>query len=396
MRNLWALLILILFGVLALYFLAPDFVEVPLQKLSGLETDKGAALELNAKGVQELAGGKEGEAVATLREAHRVTPADPVIRRNLSVALARFAMSPEHSGEQSLEILQESLDLWPSNPEGLDGMSTVHFRNARYGEALDYASRLQLVLPDRPDLDAYVKHLKERASRVEGMVSEEGDRFRLLYSGKRKLEYEGEILGVLQTEMDALTVALGIFPEDPVDVLIMTGDLGERSDPLDPLVDGLYDGQIRLYVEDGIDDREQLISTVRHEMVHALLHEAAGRLPGWVHEGLAQKVGEDPSEEVIDSARRYVARALKKGYNVNLDSLDASFITMEREERARAYATSLLFMDWMVNRFGESFIPRFVSEISTGRESSLAVQNVAGTPFEQIQVSFKQYLTGES
>ena len=196
--------------------------------------------------------------------------------------------------------------------------------------------------------------------------------------------------------MDALTVALGIFPEDPVDVLIMTGDLGERSDPLDPLVDGLYDGQIRLYVEDGIDDREQLISTVRHEMVHALLHEAAGRLPGWVHEGLAQKVGEDPSEEVIDSARRYVARALKKGYNVNLDSLDASFITMEREERARAYATSLLFMDWMVNRFGESFIPRFVSEISTGRESSLAVQNVAGTPFEQIQVSFKQYLTGES
>jgi hypothetical protein len=393
MRNLWTLVILLLFGVIALYLMGPGLVEAPLKRLSGPDADVEAALELNARGVQELAGGREREAVSTLRKAFRVMPGDPVIRRNLSVALSRYAMEDDHSETESLEILKESLDLWPSNPEGLDGMSTVHFRGARYADALDYASRLQGILPDRPDLDAYVQHLKERVSRAEGMVSEEGDRFRLMYSGMRKLEYEGEIIGILQTEMDALTAALGVFPEDPVDVLIMTGDLGERSDPLDPLVQGLYDGQIRLYVGDGIDDRENLVTTVRHEMVHALLHEVSTKLPGWVHEGLAQKVGEDPSPREISSARRYVAQALKKGYNVNMGSLDASFLTMEKEDRARAYATSLLFMEFLVDRFGDSFIPRFVSEIAVGQDSFRAVETVSGTSFERLQASFKRYLT---
>ena len=394
MRNLWALLIFLLLAAGSLYFLGGDLVEIPLERLSGLKAGEGAGLELNTKGVQELGRGQEGAAVTTFREAFRKTPGNPVIRRNLSIALARFAMSRGPSEKQSLDMLRESLDLWPMNPEGLDGMSTVHFRNARYGAALDYASKLQLILPGRPDLDSFVEHLRERASRVAGMVSEEGDRFRLLYSGERKLEYEGEIISVLQTEMDALTAALGVFPEDTVDVLIMTEDLGDRSDPLDPLVDGLYDGQIRLYVGKGIEDKEHFIVTVRHEMVHALLHEVSGVLPGWVQEGLAQKVGENPSEEEIRAARKYVERALRDGYNVDLDSLDTSFITMDREKRARAYATSLLFMDWLVKRFGENFIPRFVSEISSGTDSFTAVQNVAGIDFEQIQASFKKYLTG--
>jgi hypothetical protein len=188
--------------------------------------------------------------------------------------------------------------------------------------------------------------------------------------------------------MDALTAALGIFPEDPVDVLILTDDLGDRADPLNPYMEGLYDGQIRLYMGEGIEDMDKFILTVRHEMIHALLHEAAGILPGWVHEGLAQKVGEDPSPERIDMARRYVVDSISRGRIVEMGAMDLTFVDMETEQRSLAYAASLLFMDWLVRNYGDNFIPRFVSEIASGISSYQAVENVTGTDFNRIQELF--------
>jgi tetratricopeptide (TPR) repeat protein len=388
LRNVFTLLIFLLFGITVVFFINGGFVEIPMDWLEHRTHDVGKGMELNTRGVEELSVGQNERAVSTLREAAHLQPDDPVIKRNLSIALARSALQEGRAEGEALEMLMEALDLWPRNPEGLDGMTTIHFRNARYDEALQFAQQLQIVLPNRPDLDAYITDLKQRAANVKGMVSERGDRFRLLYSGNKRLEYEGEITAILQVHMDALTAALGIFPEDPVDVLILTDDLGERADPLNPYMEGLYDGQIRLYIGDDIEDMDKFILTVRHEMIHALLHEAAGTLPGWVHEGLAQKVGEDPSQERIDMARRYVVEAVSRGYVVEMGALDMTFVDMETEQRSMAYATSLLFMDWLVRNYGESFIPRFVLEISSGNSSYKAVEKLTGSDFSHIQELF--------
>jgi len=395
LRNFLAILVVLFAIVLGFLLLDGGSIQTPVKKLIVPDRIEGKGAEANSRGVQELAEGKNEPAVASLRTADQLEPGNPIIRRNLSIALGRVAVEGGKGEKEAFALLGESLTFWPENPESLDYMANLHFRNARYGQALEYAEKLRGIFPDRPDLDAFIKHLKERALRVKGMAAEEGDRFRLLYSGERKLEFEGEILTVLQTEIDALTVALGIFPEDPVDVLILTGDLGERSEPVYHFVTGLYDGQIRLYVGDGIGDRERFVETVRHEMVHALLHHISDDIPGWVHEGIAQKVGEEPSEERIRITRQYIREALAHGYGVDFESLDESFIIMGDEERSRAYATSLLFMDWLEKRFGEGFIPRFVSEIASGSEAFSAVGRVTGMSFEKIQGSFHEYLTGD-
>lgn len=392
MKNTWTLIIIFLFGLATLYYLGGSSFNLPLDRFIGSSQDDSRGMELNTKGVGELSEGMNEHAVATLRQAAGLKAGDPVIQRNLSIALARSAMLEGRDEKEALDMLTESLAFWPQNPEALDGMMTIHFRNSRYEKALEYAQKLQIVLPNRPDLDAYVVHLKQRAASVKGMVFEKGDRFRLLYSGNRRLEYEGEITSILQVHMDALTAVLGIFPESPVDVLILTDDLGIRANPLNPHMEGLYDGQIRLYMGDGIDDMDKFIVTVRHELIHALLHEAGGILPGWVHEGLAQKIGEDPSPERIEMVRKYVIDAVSKGYVVNMSALDMTFIDMEAEERSRAYATSLLFMDWLVQNYGENFIPRFISEISSGNSSENALEAVTGIGFDRIQELFNRDL----
>jgi tetratricopeptide (TPR) repeat protein len=387
LRKLLTLIILLVLGGVGAYFMGV-YSEIPLDSIIRRGPEQGPGQELNVKGITELNAGNPSVAVVALREASRLEPDNHIIARNLSIALAREANDMSGDEEAAIKLLTESLQIWPKNPEGLDGLSTIHFQAARYKDALDHALVLQDIMPDRADLGEYVRHLQKKVADEKGMSFEQGDHFRLLYSDEKRLEYEGEILSILQTQLDSLTVALGIFPDKPIDVLLLTEDLGTRADPLDPFLEGLYDGQIRLYMGEGIDDRKKLILTVRHEMVHALLHRAAGNLPGWVQEGLAQKAGEEPAEDHLMAVRRYIAREVSEGYRVDLSTMGISFINMENVSRTRAYATSLLFMDYLSRVYGNSFIPRFVAELTSGVSPGDALMTLTGYSFAQLQVSF--------
>ena len=131
-------------------------------------------------------------------------------------------------------------------------------------------------------------------------------------------------------------------------------------------------------------------------MVHALLHQAAGNLPGWVQEGLAQKAGEEPDEEHLVVVREYIAREIRQGYKVDLSTMGISFIELDSESRTKAYAASLLFMDYLSRLYGSGFIPRFVVEMSSGVSPEEALRLLTGSDFTQLQVSFTQDIEGKS
>ena len=397
MRKFNTILILLLLAAGGLYLLG-IFTGSPIDSVFSVDSiirrgpASGPGQELNAKGVGELNAGNPETAVAALREAYRLEPENPVITRNLSIALARMASNMPDENENSIRLFEESLAMWPKNPESLDGLSAIHFRAARYAEALESARVLKEMMPEREDLAQFVSHLEKKVEDEKGMSSEMGDQFRLLYSDEKKLEYGGEILAILQTQLDSLTVALGIFPDRPIDVLLLTRDLGNRAAPVDPSLEGLYDGQIRLYMGDGILDRQKFIFTVRHEMVHALLHQVAVNLPGWVHEGIAQLEGEQPNEERLENLGRYMAGEIRDGYRVDLGTMGISFINLDSESRMRAYASSLLFMDYLSHVYSSSFIPRFVAEISSGAAPVDALKMLTGRSFDQLQKSFSDDL----
>jgi len=394
LRKLFTLILLLALGAVGAYYMGV-YSEIPVGSIINRIPAESPGHDLNTKGGPELNAENPAGAAVSLREAIRLEPDNRIIARNLSIALARMVNNISGDEQGAIRLLNESLQIWPNNPEGLDGLSTIHFRAARYKEALDHAMVLQEMMPDRTDLGEYVRHLQKRIDDEQGMSFEKGDRFRLLYSDEKRLEYGGEILSILQTQLDSLTAALGIFPEKTIDVLLLTEDLGARADPQNPFLEGLYDGQIRLYVSDGIDDRQKLILTVRHEMVHALLHQAAGKLPGWVQEGLAQKVGEEPDADHIGTLKRYIAREIKEGYKVELSIMGSSFIDLGIESRTRAYATSLLFMDYLSRMHGNSFIPRFIAELMSGVSPGEALRALTGYSLTQLQMSFTTDLEGK-
>ncbi|MFV1957006.1 MAG: tetratricopeptide repeat protein, partial [bacterium] len=290
--------------------------------------------------------------------------------------------------KESLQYQEEAISIWPENPEALERLAMLHYRAGKYGKARIYVEDLMASQPDRGDLKTLLAHLDKVIAENVGMVSEQGRNFRLLYSGERKLEFEGELLAVLQEQMDNLTALLGVFPRDPIEVLIMTEDLGEKGSSPDPYLTGIYDGRIRLYPGEELYDTRVFVNTVRHEMIHALLHRAGGRIPAWFQEGVAQRLGEEYTSKEMAQVRLYVKSLVDDGWFRSLGDLDGTFIKMYHKERVKAYAVSLLFVDFLMMKYSETLIPLVISELQSGQYFSVAIANATGMRLIILQDQF--------
>lgn len=367
MKKLISLAVIMSLGLLVLSFMNKGAI-LSLGGSGNLDKSAIKVSELNSTGIRFLESRQFDDALTNFREANRLDPENEIVSRNLSLAISRKAQSQMDSGNDKgyVENLEESIKNWHMNPEALELLSVEYYQHGKYEESLEVSVRLFSVYPKRQDLPQFIARVEDMIREEKGMVSETGHFFRLLYSGNRKLEFEGELLGILQHEVDSLASSLGVFPKQVIDVMVLTDDLGARATPDDPFINGLYDGKIRLYLNDVMQDQDQFIKTVRHEMVHALLHRGAGNLPAWLHEGLAQKIGEDPPPSEINKIRAYVGRLLESGVSINFSDMQDTFISLPEKERANSYAASLVFIDHLITTYGEGLVPILVSDMSDG------------------------------
>ena len=373
---------------------------IPSFKAPEPASEKGHVSEshaMNQRGVAFLEQGEYDKAVKVLRHAKEIQPRDSIITENLSLGLARLSGAAKNSvnTDRKKKLLKESLSLWPENPEALTSLSRLYYEEGRYEDAWNLAVRLAAFNPDIPRVHEYIARLEKLMKEDEGMVAERGQYFRLLYSGGRQLEFEGELLAILQEEMDALTSALGIFPSHTIDVLLMTDDLGERAKPAEPIFRGIYDGRIRLFLGDSLSDREVLTGTVRHEMVHALLHQAGGTLPAWFQEGIAQKLGERPSARRTMDMKAGLRRAMEDAIPPDLFSFGDSYVNLPPDERILAYSASFLFIQYLEDRYGENMIPVLVSDLQQGFTLEEAARSFTREGITDLQADFLKYLKEE-
>jgi hypothetical protein len=131
--------------------------------------------------------------------------------------------------------------------------------------------------------------------------------------------------------------------------------------------DGLYDGgAIRLPIQSNTE-LGVLISTLRHELMHAQLHTAAGCMPAWFNEGLAMYFAGTPP------ARQWV-RMLRTPDAYDLAALQVPALEdMPKDRAERAYAESLAMILFLVERAGEPGLKLAVQTLrAASRESPRA------------------------
>lgn len=297
----------------------------------------------NSQALEALEVGDCGLAVELLEQALGARPEDAILRENLAEALARLAR----------ELHRE---------EGASELALAHLKRAADLDA------------GRGDLAQLLTRWSAEAELEAGFRLDETDHFEFRYDGDRRELLAGGVHDLSQ-ELEAAYQELGeFFGLFPVEagggkvrvVLYQRGEFGTVGGLGDWVV-GLFDGTVRLAIEDLAGERGRLGETLRHELVHAFTHRVgAGRLPGWLDEGLAQWL-EGGSLGRREAALAQARASLATGGLHPWGALAGSLATWsDGEAVARAYAQSLLLVDLLVREYGERLVIELVEGCGAG------------------------------
>ena len=137
---------------------------------------------------------------------------------------------------------------------------------------------------------------------------------------------------------------------------------------------GVFDGVIRVALDDLASERGRWERVLRHELAHAFVRVVGGDgVPGWLNEGLAQLLEEENAPNVA------LARAQIAGEELfALERLKESLATWtDAGEIARAYAQSLVFVAYLRDAAGEDALLALLASCRQGSPAELA-----GVPLE--------------
>lgn len=326
-----------------------------------------SAVELNNAGVTAAQAGRFEEGVALLRRALTLDSSDARARKNLSGVLLDWARALERRGQvaEAVAALREAIQHDPNN-----GQALVRLGDLLYLKRSDIAAALTLwkqaygKVPT-PIWQAVANRIAqaERDQLIErGFLAQRTAHFALRFQESSAIDVAA-LERVLEASYARLLHALGRGPST-VTVMIYAGQDLQRVSQQRDWVIGLYDGRIRLRLDDLV--QPYLPDVVSHELAHAFLHHAYGdRLPLWVHEGYAQ-LQERPRHLQEEAAR--IEEGLKsRSLWIPLRWLDRHFEQpSSADDITRAYLEARLVVSELMKRHGSDRFIVFLEQLAAG------------------------------
>ncbi len=325
--------------------------------------------ELNNQGVRAAQAGRFEEAAELLRKALSLTPTDSQVKKNLSGILTDWAAQLQEKGQldQAASALQEAYAHDPSNAKAL-----LLLGDLAYTAKDDLAAAVSLwkrALPGVPS--SHRQRLLDRISQAErdlsiekGFQAIQTEHFQVRFEGHPDPERSQRLAGVLEEEHARLRRGLGSGPSH-IGVIVYAGDSFKRIAGRQDWTLGLYDGRIRLRLEE--IGTERMAPILSHELAHAFLREEFGpRVPVWVHEGFAQ--ASEPARLLAPREEELRQGFASRNSWVPLKWLDRRFQQPSHlEDVERAYAQSKWVVSRLLERFGQGKFRQFLNGLSAGK-----------------------------
>ena len=158
------------------------------------------------------------------------------------------------------------------------------------------------------------------------------ERFKVSFEGAAEKAIGDRIAVILESAYWRIGKAMSTYPSETLNVILYTNRQFQDITRAPAWAGGGYDGRIRLPVNGALRSPKTLERVVTHEVVHAVIHNAAGEsVPTWVNEGLASYLESSDRAWVADALRRADGR-------------------IDIEDLSNASASSILGRPWLPTR----------------------------------------------
>jgi tetratricopeptide (TPR) repeat protein len=297
--------------------------------------------ELNDAGWRLLKSGDAPRAAKLFAEALEVQPDNPVLLFG-----AGFAAHLQGQPKEATTKLRRALEIAPDLTPASIVLGQIEYSNGDISQAISTYEKALRHAPNDPQLTSRLDSWRADAEANRGFVERRVDRFRVMFQGHVDKSLASQATGLLEDAFWRIGKVLGMYPSEPVVVLLYTEKQFRDITQAPEWSGGVFDGRIRIPAA-GAAQKPQLFERVLvHELTHAMIAGVAPRgIPVWLHEGLAQYFeGDDP--------RAALQRLKTVGELVPLRYLEGSFNNLTAAQARVAYDESLVVVDTMVRRPG--------------------------------------------
>jgi tetratricopeptide (TPR) repeat protein len=351
--------------------LALAFGVLAIARLSAQIDPHAALLERGAW--EALAAGRTQAAAAAFREAIAIDGTNA--RLHLG---AGMAATLERRDRDASDAFERALALDPKLTKARALLGQVQHRLNDFAGAIRTYETLVAQLPDDRDAQETLDRWRRELELHDRMQQAIGSHFTVSFEGPAEAELAAQALEALDRAYWRLGLALGgTYPNEPVPVVLYTGEQFRDITRSPSWAAGAYDGIIRVPMRGALDNPAEVDRVLSHEFTHALIRNLAPRnVPTWLNEGLATALETGD----LGWAEKQVQAQQKP---VPLRALQSGFGKLSGQQAQLAYATSALAVRRLIEEAGGFAIANLLRDLGDGIDFESAFLHRIQRPFAE-------------
>ena len=193
------------------------------------------------------------------------------------------------------------------------------------------------------------------------------------------------MLEILEEAYREIGQKFGHFPSKTIVVVLHAKSTFQSATGSPMWADGLFDpvlGRIQVPAQDALADRAWLTRVLRHEFVHALLHDQLGpagsAVPTWLNEGLAMELSGDRWSDLD--------QIMKEEFTlIPLPALEGAWGRFSGDAATVAYLEANSAVHYLIERFGMHRVQELLAHLKARQALSAAMQSQLSLSYEQFQ-----------
>src|SRR5919198_4231006 len=327
---------------------------------------------------EALGKGQTREAATAFRDAIARDPKNA--RLHLGAGIAAML---ERRDQDARDAFEAALALDAKLTEARARLGLVQYRMGDPAAAIRTYEVLVADAPDDKEAQATLDRWRREQDLHDRMQNAIGSHFTVSFEGPAEAALARKALDSLDRAYWRIGQELGIYPSDPIRVVLYTSEQFRDITRSPTWVAGAYDGTIRVPMLGALDKSEELDRVLAHEFTHAVVRTLAARnVPTWLNEGLAAALESNNLEwanKLADKTRAVPLRALQSGFS-----------QFNGDQAVLAYAASARAVRRLLDEGGGFAVANLLRDLADGISLDAAFLHRFQRPFAEFQAELSE------
>jgi tetratricopeptide (TPR) repeat protein len=363
--------------------------ETKLSDLPGTITDDKTtrpylSILWNNLGIQQEKDGGTAVSIKAFKKAASLDAKNPVVQLNLA-----HAYWEQRDPAMTQDFLEKLVALAPNEPFPHLALANLFQERDQLGEAARHLDQATARAGNDPAVQSYLRTV---TAKVRGTEKSEGhltdrdsEHFTVKFDGEADQAIWTAVLEILEEAYREIGQKIGHFPSKTIVVVLHAKSTFQSATGSPVWADGLFDpvlGRIQVPALDALADRAWLTRVLRHEFVHALLHDQIGpagsAVPTWLNEGLAMELSGDRWPDLD--------QIMKQEFTlIPLPALEGAWGGLSGDAATVAYLEANSAVHYLIDRFGMHRMQELLAHLKARQAISAAMQSQLSLSYEQFQ-----------